>query len=86
VALGPGLRGPEVTWLRDSLAAIDERYATEGTTDLFDAELEDRVRRFQRDHRLDVDGLAGQQTQIIINSLLAIEGIPRLSAPRFAQD
>ena len=86
LALGPGARGPEVAWLRDSLAAIDPSYATAGNSDLFDAELEDRVRRFQRDHRLDVDGLAGQQTQIIINSLLAVEGTPRLSAPRLAQD
>jgi peptidoglycan hydrolase-like protein with peptidoglycan-binding domain len=44
------------------------------------------VRRFQREHRLDVDGLAGQQTQIIINSLLAVEGTPRLSTPRLAQE
>ena len=29
--------------------------------------------------RLDVDGLAGPQTQIIINSLLAVDGTPRLS-------
>ena len=35
---------------------------------------------------LDIDGLAGQQTQIIINSLLAVEGTPRLSTPRLAQD
>jgi hypothetical protein len=42
--------------------------------------------QFQRDHRLEVDGLAGQQTQIIINSLLAVVGTPRLSTPRLAQD
>ena len=86
-ALGPGARGPAVAWLRNSLAAIDQRYAsTDAGLDLFDAELEQIVRLFQRDHRLDVDGLAGQQTQIIINSLLAVEGTPRLSTPRLAQD
>jgi hypothetical protein len=42
------------------------------------------VRDFQRDHRLDIDGVAGQQTQIIINSQLAVEGTPRLSAPLLA--
>ena len=87
VALGPGARGPAVAWLRNSLAAIDQRYASgDADVEVFDAELEDIVRRFQRDHLLDVDGLAGQQTQIIINSLLAVEGTPRLSTPRLAQD
>jgi len=86
-SLGLGSRGSDVAWLRNSLAAIDERYAsTDVQSELFDAELEQLVRSFQRDHRLDVDGLAGQQTQIIINSLLAVEGTPRLSAPRLAQD
>ncbi len=86
-ALGPGTRGPAVVWLRNSLAAIDQRYASSDTgTDMFDAELEQIVRLFQRDHRLDVDGLAGKQTQIIINSMLAVEGTPRLSTPRLAQD
>ena len=87
VSLGLGSQGSDVAWLRNSLAAIDERYAsTDLQSELFDAELEQLVRSFQRDHRLDVDGLAGQQTQIIINSLLAVEGTPRLSAPRLAQD
>ena len=86
-SLGPGSQGADVTWLRNSLTAIDGRYAsTNGQSDVFDAELEQIVQTFQRNHRLDVDGLAGQQTQIIINSLLAIEGTPRLSTPRLAQD
>lgn len=86
-ALGPGTSGPAVAWLRNSLAAIDQRYASsDSDADVFDAELEQIVRLFQRDHRLDVDGLAGKQTQIIINSLLAVEGTPRLSTPRLAQD
>jgi general secretion pathway protein A len=86
-SLGPGSQGDDVTWLRNSLTAIDGRYSSEDPeSDLFDAELEQIVRAFQREHRLDVDGLAGQQTQIIINSLLAVEGTPRLSAPRLAQE
>lgn len=87
MALGPGSSGPAVAWLRDSLAAIDGRYASAnpGST-VFDAELERIVRSFQRDYRLDVDGLAGQQTQIIINSLLAVEGTPRLSTALLAKD
>jgi general secretion pathway protein A len=85
VSLGQGSQGPAVAWLRNSLAAIDNRYATSNPqSEIFDAELGQIVRMFQRDHRLDVDGLAGQQTQIVINSLLAVEGTPRLSTPRLA--
>jgi general secretion pathway protein A len=85
VSLAIGSRGSAVAWLRNSLAAIDPRYAsTSPDSRVFDEELDGLVRAFQRDHRLDVDGVAGQQTQIIINTLLAVEGTPRLSAPRLA--
>ena len=74
-------------WLRESLAAIDPAYArADNGSDFFDPELEGVVRDFQRDHRLDVDGLAGQHTQIIINSLLAVEDTPRLAMPLLARD
>ncbi len=85
--LGPTSGGPAVAWLRQSLAAIDERYATAfPDSEVFDAELADKVRLFQRDHRLDVDGLAGRQTQIIINTLLEPDRAPRLTIPRLAQE
>ena len=85
--LGPGSSGPAVASLRQSLAAIDDRYASANPdSEMFDAELDQLVRTFQRDHRLDVDGLAGQQTQIIINSLLAVDGVPRLSSALLAKD
>ncbi len=87
VSLLPGASGPEVLWLRQSLAGIDERYASSAPdSDTYDAELESIVRDFQRDNRLDVDGLAGQQTQIIVNSLLAADDTPRLTTPRLARD
>ena len=86
-ALGRGSRGATVVWLRRSLATIDDRYRAEPLdSSIYDAELEQRVIDFQRDHRLDVDGLAGQQTQIIINSLLGSEDTPRLTTPRLARD
>ena len=87
VALVPGATGPNVIWLRESLVAIDERYRAEPMeSDVYDNTLATRVREFQRDHRLIVDGLAGTQTQIIVNSMLAIDDIPRLATPRLAQD
>jgi general secretion pathway protein A len=87
ISLGPGSSGPTVAWLRESLAAIDDRYASaDPASTIFDADLDRVVRSFQRDHRLDIDGLAGQQTQIIINSLLAVDGTPRLSTALLAKD
>jgi hypothetical protein len=44
------------------------------------------VRDFQRDRRLTVDGYAGRQTQIIINTLLAPDSVPTLTTPRLASD
>lgn len=86
-ALGPGSSGPGVTWLRQSLAAIDIRYQSAAqAADEFDADLAEKVRLFQRDNRLDVDGLAGHQTQIIINTLLNPDNTPRLTIPRLAQE
>jgi general secretion pathway protein A len=80
-AIKPGMRNENVRWLRQSLAAIDTDYKPQaGATaelDYFDKELEERLRDFQRQHRLKVDGLAGQQTQIIINSSLAPDGCAR---------
>ncbi|MDJ0907276.1 MAG: AAA family ATPase [Woeseiaceae bacterium] len=85
--LGPTSSGPAVAWLRQSLAAIDDRYASAyPDSEVFDADLADKVRLFQRDHRLDVDGLAGRQTQIIINTLLEPDRAPRLTIPRLAQE
>jgi general secretion pathway protein A len=86
-ALGPGSSGPGVTWLRQSLAAIDGRYETTAQQpDVFDEDLTETVSLFQQDNRLDVDGLAGHQTQIIINTLLNPDSTPRLNLPRLAQE
>ncbi len=79
--IGPGMRNENVRWLRQSLAAINSDYTpAAGNPDMFDAGLEQQLIEFQRQHRLEADGLAGQKTQIIINSLLALDGTPRLSS------
>ena len=81
-AIRPGMRDENVRWLRQSLAALDEEYRPQAdNSDYFDEALEEQLIAFQRKHRLEVDGLAGQQTQIIINSLLALDDTPRLSQP-----
>lgn len=79
-AITPGSKNENVRWLRESLAALDTTYKPAASeSDLFDADLEQQLIIFQRRHRLEADGLAGQKTQIIINSLLARDGTPRLS-------
>ncbi len=86
-SLEVGSQNQNVLWLRQSLATIDEIYRSEPVdSDLYDSELEQAVRAFQRDHRLSVDGVSGQQTQIIVNSLLAVDGTPSLTAhPKLQQ-
>ena len=74
-----GTRDPAVLWLRQSLGAIQGVTVANADSDLFDAALERQVRDYQRDRRLKVDGLVGQQTQIIINTDLGLEGIPLLT-------
>ncbi len=87
VSLVPGVQNANVVWLRESLAEIDPRYRTEPfMSDVYDRNLEQQVRAFQRDQRLDVDGLAGKQTQIIINSLLESDNTPRLTNTQLAQE
>lgn len=79
-SIRPGTRGPDVAWLRRSLAELNGETASDsGDSDFYDAALESRVRSFQQQYRLQVDGLAGEQTQIIINSMLAEDSAPRLS-------
>ena len=79
--LAPGMEGEGVRWLRASLARIDGGPGSgPGTgTAFFDSDLEARVRDYQRERRLSVDGIAGAQTQIAINTDLQVPNTPLLS-------
>ncbi len=80
-ALQLGAQGPKVIWLRQSLTALDSTGpVTVSDSEVFDAVLERQLMDFQRRNRLEADGLAGQQTQIIINSRLGLDDRPSLSA------
>lgn len=80
-AMQTGVRGENVRWLRRSLATIDPVFRTGNPdSDFFDDELAQRLQEFQRAHRLAVDGIAGQQTLILINSLLPSSDTPQLVA------
>ena len=46
--------------------------------DVYDQELAIAVQNFQREHRLNVDGIAGMQTQVVLDTALAEPGSPLL--------
>jgi general secretion pathway protein A len=76
--LRPGMRGAEVRWLRQGLS-IARGESAAGTSDLYDPELAQRVEEFQRRHRLTVDGIAGLQTQVVLDALTGAPGTPTLA-------
>jgi general secretion pathway protein A len=79
-----GMKGDEVRWLRRSLNALQGAAADPEQGDIYDEELAIAVQNFQRNHRLNVDGIAGVQTQVMLDTALAEPGSPLLlaNAPR----
>jgi len=77
--LSPGMRDANIRWLRESLAMIQGEPAAPMNSDIYDEQLEARVRDYQRQRRLTVDGLVGFQTQIAINTDLDHDTTPRLA-------
>jgi general secretion pathway protein A len=80
--IGPGATGKPVVWLRRQLWFAENGVLPSGTlSDRFDNELEQMVRRFQRNNKLDVDGLVGARTLLLINSIAPAAGTPLLNVP-----
>jgi general secretion pathway protein A len=77
-ALAPGMRGADVKWLRDNLRAAQglPESATKG--DVYDEDLTRLVQDFQRQHRLNPDGVAGVHTQIVLDTVVNPTGSPTL--------
>ena len=75
--LRPGMRGAEVRWLRQGLATVRGE-ALAGNSDVYDQDLERLVEDFQRAHRLTVDGIAGERTQVLLDGLIGAPGAPTL--------
>ncbi len=82
--LSLGMKGDEVRWLRRSLNALQGAAADPEHGDVYDQELAIAVQNFQRQHRLNVDGVAGLQTQVVLDTALAEPGSPLLlpNSPR----
>ncbi len=68
-SLSVGMRDEAVRWLRKSLDAAQGRPVSPSPSDYFDEDLAELVEDFQRQHRLGVDGIAGLQTQIVLDTL-----------------
>jgi general secretion pathway protein A len=62
-----GASGSGVRWLREALTRAGLTGAA-STSDVFDAELEARVREFQRRHRIEEDGIVGKFTLILLTT------------------
>ncbi len=79
-ALSLGMRGDDVRQLREQLDRLKGIRSSEPQSDVFDAALAQLVREFQRTHRLAVDGVAGVQTLVVLNSATAEPHTPLLLA------
>jgi general secretion pathway protein A len=77
-SLGPGMRGEDVRWLRESVRAAQGLPTAAPGSDVYDEELVRLVQDFQRQHRLAVDGVAGVQTQIVLDTTLNATGSPTI--------
>ena len=64
-AIGFGARGSAVQWLDNGLAQVLDEPARNARQ--FDYELQARVMRFQDEHHLEADGIAGVQTILRLN-------------------
>ncbi len=78
-AFVPGMRDPDIRWLRASLATIQGEPIAPMQSDVYDGPLEARVRQYQRERQLTADGLVSQQTQIAIIADLGLADTPRLA-------
>jgi general secretion pathway protein A len=79
-SLTPGMRGADVRWLRENLRVAQGLPAAPAGSDLYDEDLARLVQDFQRQHRLNIDGVAGVQTQIVLDTVVNATGSPTIVA------
>ena len=77
-SLVPGMRGAEVKWLRENLRVAQGLPEATAGSDVYDEDLVRLVQDFQRQHRLNADGVAGVQTQIVLDTVVNPAGSPTL--------
>jgi general secretion pathway protein A len=76
--LHPGMHGPAIHTLRTRLLQATGADIADEHSFNFDDELSQRVADFQRAHHLNVDGIAGIETQMLLDAVLAAPGTPVL--------
>jgi general secretion pathway protein A len=78
-ALSLGMRGTAVRNLRMRLERWQGHEPDPGGSDSYDESLQSMVREFQQKHGLGADGIAGVQTQMVLDAALAQAGTPVLA-------
>jgi general secretion pathway protein A len=76
--LSAGMRGAPVRRLREQLNRWSGAGSSASTSDEFDGSLVKLVEQFQRANRLAVDGIAGIETQVALDAVLATPDSPLL--------
>ncbi len=77
--IGKGSSGEGVVWLRERLAGLPGQSLGDTTSPRFDAALAEAVRRFQEDNGLNVDGVAGPRTLVLLSNVTSPGDVPRLT-------
>jgi general secretion pathway protein A len=78
--LAPGMIDAGVVWLRETLARIAGEQPPADASNVYDADLERRVREYQVGRMLAVDGIVGARTQIAMIAELDVPGTPLLAS------
>lgn len=73
-------RGATVAWMRHAMEAVDG--VRDNGSDVFDVELEKRVRAFQLIEGMQPDGLVGSRTLIRLNVRSSTDALPHLIAEK----
>jgi general secretion pathway protein A len=80
--IGPGSKSAAVVWLRRQLSFVENGILPAGAlSDEFDSDLEQMVRRFQHNNNLQVDGLVGAKTLLLLNNAAPTSNTPLLNTP-----
>jgi len=80
--LQSGMRGRDVVWLREKLAAIDGGPSAAAGGALYDDDLKKRVASFQQGESLTPDGIAGEETLVRLAAAGQGGSIPSLTGVR----
>jgi general secretion pathway protein A len=77
-ALDPGMLGTAVVWLRTQMSDLE--HTPDSGSSTYDTDLMNIVKRFQASQHLKMDGVAGEETLIHLNTALNVSGTPRLTS------